>query len=79
MNNFYTAIVALAVAIFWMMMLVFAAHQAHSADRFVALLEQRFAMQPGSTRVLPECGCTIRYLGTNANGRHYNVRIDRLD
>lgn len=55
------------------------AQVATAGDGFVSMLEQRFAMRPGNTKVLPECGCTIRYLGTSVRGRHYDVRIDRLD
>jgi hypothetical protein len=52
---------------------------AYPADRFVALIEQSVGMRPGQTKVLPACGCTIRYMGTSGSGRHYVVRIDRLD
>lgn len=52
---------------------------ANASDRFVSLLEQREGMRPGQTRVIPECGCTIRYNGTTVSGNHYAVHIDRLD
>lgn len=48
-------------------------------DSFVRLLEQRQGIIAGQTRVLPECNCTIRYLGTTVNGNHYSVHIDKLD
>lgn len=48
-------------------------------DAFVRMLEMRQGISPGATKVLTECGCTIRYLGTTVSGNHYAVHIDKLD
>lgn len=53
--------------------------QAFSSDGFVQMIERREGMSPGQTKVLPECSCTIRYLGTTVHGRNYDVHIRRLD
>jgi hypothetical protein len=53
-------------------------HAALSSDSFVQMLEARYGA-PGTTRVLPECGCTVRYLGTTVRGRDYDVHVRRLD
>ncbi len=50
-----------------------------SNDAFVQMMEQRQGMTRGQTKVVPECGCTIRYLGTRINGRRYEVIIEKLD
>ncbi len=60
-------------------LLAWATNYAWSAPVLVSLLEQRFQMTVGSTRVLPECGCTIRYLGTSVKGNTYSIRVQRLD
>ncbi len=52
---------------------------AHSDDGFVRMLEMRQGVSPGQTRVLPECNCTIRYVGTFVRGKRYTVVIDKLD
>lgn len=49
------------------------------ADAFIRTLEASQGIAPGSTRVLPQCGCTIRYVGTSVSGNHYTVHIDKLD
>lgn len=45
----------------------------------VSILQMRFQVSPGSTRVLPECGCTVRYLGTKVRGNLYTIQIQKLD
>ncbi len=52
---------------------------AWAGDNFVRLLEARQGVVPGQTRVLPECNCTIRYVGTFVHGKRYTVVIDKLD
>ncbi len=70
----YLVIIAMAL------MLVFlAARNALGSDNFVQMIERREGMAPGQTKVLPECSCTIRYLGTTVRGRNYDVHIRRLD
>ncbi len=46
---------------------------------FVNAMERHFQVYPGQTRVWPECGCTIRYVGTTVNGHRYSIVIDKLD
>ncbi len=48
-------------------------------DHFVNMMERKFQVYPGQTRVWPECGCTVRYVGTTAHGSRYTVTIDKLD
>lgn len=55
------------------------AYVARANDGMVSLLERHFQIMPGSTRVLPECGCTVRYLGTSVHGRRYTVVLEKLD
>ncbi len=51
----------------------------HGDDGFIRMLEMRQGVAPGQTRVLPECNCTIRYVGTFVHGKRYTVVIDKLD
>ncbi len=46
---------------------------------FVNAMERHFQVYPGQTKVWPECGCTIRYVGTTVHGNRYTVTIDKLD
>ena len=71
---------ALVVAVVAIILIV-AFRYAYSAggDAFVRMLEAREGMYPGRTRVIPECGCTVRYLGTRVNGRVYSVELEKLD
>ena len=48
-------------------------------DALVRSIERREGAFPGSTRVVPECNCTVRYNGTEIVGRHYRPDIERLD
>ena len=54
-------------------------------DQFVRMIERRlsgdahFAVAPGVTVTTPECGCTIRYLGTKIDGHIYAVYLDKMD
>jgi hypothetical protein len=48
-------------------------------DAFVQMLERREGVFPGQTKVLPDCNCTVRYLGTVRHGRVYSVQIEKLD
>ncbi len=58
-----------------------AIQKAHSdyAHPLVSMLERKFQVYPGQTRVWPECGCTIRYVGTTVRGGRYNIVFDKLD
>ena len=47
-------------------------------DPVVGMLERHYG-GPGSTHVLPDCNCTVRYEGTSVHGRRYTVTLDRLD
>jgi hypothetical protein len=46
---------------------------------FISLMERHFQVFPGQTKVWPDCGCTVRYVGTTVHGRRYTVIIDKLD
>lgn len=48
-------------------------------DSFVKMIEQQYGMFPGQTRVLPQCGCTVKLLGTKISGHVYTVYLDKLD
>ena len=50
-----------------------------AANGFVQMIERREGMFPGQTKVWPDCGCTVRYVGTTVHGNRYTVTIDKLD
>ena len=51
---------------------------ASTAD--VASMEAALGVAAGSTRVLPQCGCTIRYLGTKkVSANTFAVYIQKLN
>lgn len=45
----------------------------------VQTIEMRVGVLPGQTKVIPECGCTVRYLGTKVRGRTYTITLQKLD
>jgi hypothetical protein len=49
------------------------------ANSFVQMLERREGMAPGGTKVIPDCSCTMQYLGTQVRGRDYFVHLRKLD
>jgi hypothetical protein len=53
--------------------------QMFRSDSLVQTFERRVGVTPGTTRVVPECSCTVRYDGTEIIGSHYRVFFDRLD
>jgi hypothetical protein len=55
------------------------AGQQWSNDAFVQTMERRAGLLPGQTKVLPECSCTVRYVGTAVHGHRYTIVIDKLD
>jgi len=56
------------------------ASRAHfTQDNFVRLIEAREGIVPGQTRVIPDCSCTVRYVGTQVSGNRYKVVFDKLD
>lgn len=71
----------LALVIFAFFALVLYSHAATEfrTDSLVRILEQQQGMYPGSTKVLPQCNCTIKYLGTKIDGHVYEVFLDKLD
>ncbi len=72
--------VVAAVIILLAGMMVYAnAASGFGTDAFVRMIEQRQGMYPGGTKVLPDCGCTIKYLGTKIEGHVYAVYLDKLD
>jgi hypothetical protein len=52
---------------------------APAPDSLISLMESHLQVTPGQTRVLPDCGCTVRYVGTFVHGQRYSVVFDRLD
>jgi xanthosine utilization system XapX-like protein len=53
---------------------------AATRSSFVAAMEQAFQMAPGGRRVVPQCQCSIEYLGTRPQGGDvYAVMIKKLD
>lgn len=62
-----------------------AAAPRYGEDAFVRMIERQlsasahFSIGPGVTITSPECQCTVKYLGTRIEGRHYHVDIDKLD
>jgi hypothetical protein len=50
-----------------------------ASNSLVSLVEARLQVIPGQTRVLPDCGCTVRYIGTFVHGQRYSVVFDKLD
>jgi len=56
------------------------ASRAHfTQDNFVRLIEAREGIVPGQARVIPDCSCTVRYVGTQVSGNRYKVVFDKLD
>ncbi len=62
-------------------LVIVAARSAYSGydHPFVNAMERHFQVYPGQTKVWPECGCTIRYVGTTVHGNRYTITIDKLD
>ncbi len=53
---------------------------AFSTGAEVATMEAALGVAAGSTRVLPQCGCTIRYLGTKkVSANTFAVYIQKLN
>ena len=54
-------------------------------DQFVRMIERRLSgdahmnIGPGVMVSSPECGCTIKYLGTKIEGHVYAVYLDKMD
>ncbi len=46
---------------------------------FVSMMERKFQVYPGQTKVWPECGCTVRYVGTSVHGNRYTIVLEKLD
>jgi hypothetical protein len=53
--------------------------KAIGGEAIVQMLERREGMLPGSTKVIPDCSCTMQYIGTRVNGRDYFVHLRKLD
>jgi hypothetical protein len=74
-------------AVFVMLAFGFGAHAAvgYSTDSFVRMIERKLSgdahiqIGPGTTVTSPECGCSVKYLGTKINGHVYAVYLDKLD
>ena len=48
-------------------------------DSLVRAIEMREGVAPGGTRVIPDCSCTVRYLGTTVHGNRYTITLEKLD
>jgi hypothetical protein len=54
-------------------------------DPFVHLIESQIsgashvAIGPGTTVTIPQCQCSVKYLGTKIEGHLYMVYLDKLD
>lgn len=79
MKFFLLGVFFAAGILFEAAVLVQAAPHFRGTSSFVQTIERSVGMSPGMTRVLPECGCTIRYNGTSVSGNHYAVHIEKLD
>lgn len=53
-------------------------HNAMGSTGLVSILEMRYGA-PGTMHVLPECSCTVKYLGTTVQGRDYAVHFRQMD
>lgn len=49
-----------------------------SGNALISIFETRFGA-PGTAHVVPECGCTFKYVGTNIRGKDYYVHFRQLD
>lgn len=78
MRNHYISFIVGAATMAAYLLLAYAVSAAHG-DGFVRTLEMRMGWTPGDTRVVPECGCTVRYAGTTVSGSHYSIHLDKLD
>ncbi len=72
--NLAYGLILLAAAI----LLSIAVHNAWGATGVVNIFEMRFGA-PGTPHVVPECGCTFRYVGTRVEGADYFVHFKKLD
>ncbi len=80
MQHIYRWLLAFVLG-FALMGTFMAMKKAYSSDAhpFISAMERHFQVYPGQTKVWPECGCTIRYVGTAAHGNRYMITIDKLD
>ena len=60
------------------MLIGIAARQAMGAGSLVNIFEARFGA-PGTPHVVPECGCTMKYVGTKVDGRDFYVHFRQMD
>ncbi|HZS57562.1 MAG TPA: hypothetical protein VFA65_24390 [Bryobacteraceae bacterium] len=72
---------AIGLVLFVALLIAFAiGAMAAPRDGFISVMEAAFGMSPGGTRVVPQCPCSIEYLGAKALGRGvYAVYIKKLD
>lgn len=54
-------------------------HPGFQSDGFVRMLERHVGIEAGETKVLPECSCSVKYLGTKIDGKLYTVVIEKMD
>jgi hypothetical protein len=55
------------------------ASSAFGVDPLVKALEREQGLRPGRTMVIPECSCTVKYLGTRIEGHTYMIYLAKLD
>jgi len=72
---------AMGLVLFVALLIAFAVGaMASPRDGFIAVMEATFGMAPGGTRVVPQCSCSIEYLGTRPQGKGiYAVYVKKLD
>ena len=78
-SDFWFYVVAIVIIILTGLMVYANAATGFRTDPLVQTIEQQQGMLPGSTKVIPQCGCTVRYLGTKIEGHIYEVYLDKLD
>ena len=59
-------------------LIAIAAHSALGNPNIIKVFESRFGA-PGTSHVVPECGCTFRYVGTKIEGTDYFVHFKKMD
>lgn len=82
----YAAISAIfAVAALFLYLNSARASPGFRTDQFVRMIESRItgsthlSIGPGVVLVVPQCQCSVKYLGTKIQGHVYAVYIEKLD
>lgn len=78
-TDFWFYVVAFVIVVLAFLIVYANAGEIYSTDAFVRMIEQHEGVYPGQVRVLPECNCSIKYLGTERRGNVYNVVLEKMD